>query len=146
MKKIITLLMAALLFVGCATTNTDRPAPAPEEVAAIVLPTVTYLAWKINDKNPELAPYLETVGATARAFAESGELNPAELAIALRQALNDAGAISLSEEDAALVTMISQTLINLYTLYYDGSFVVEDRPEWLKLVLLILADGFDPVT
>jgi hypothetical protein len=146
LTKLIALVgLAAFLVSGCATTgNNDRPAPTPEEIAVIVAPSVNYLTFKLESENPDLVPYLRAVGSAVREFSESGELDPVRLASLLKDSLIEAGVLDLDPDDAALVELISQTALNLYSLYYGRTYQVEDRPAWLEAVLLVIADAFDP--
>jgi hypothetical protein len=150
MKQTLTKLIAlvglvSFLAVGCSTTPSGpRPAPTPEEVSAVVSPALTYVVFKVTQKNPELAPYFKIVGSTVREFSETDVIAPTALADALRAALEEAGVLDLDEEDLALVNLITGTVMNLYNLYYGKDIVIDDRPAWLDTVLKIIADALDP--
>jgi hypothetical protein len=82
MKQTLTKLIAlvglvSFLAVGCSTTPSGpRPAPTPEEVSAVVSPALTYVVFKVTQKNPELAPYFKIVGSTVREFSETDVIAP----------------------------------------------------------------------
>jgi hypothetical protein len=144
--KLVALLgMVSLLTLGCATTQPGpRPAPTPEEIKSIIQPTVNFVIYKIKSNNPDLVPYLVSVGKSLRVFAESDSIEPIELARLIRSAFGDLGMDDLDPDAAALVHLIGGTAVGLYEAFYGGNFVIEDRPAWLDTVLLVIADGLDP--
>jgi hypothetical protein len=144
--KCVAVIASFVTFLtGCVTfTSGDREPPTAEQIAAAFTPIAAYGVSKLVAKNPELAPFLPLISGVVREFHDSGEVSPAILATKIREALKANGIEVLKGEDAAVVTLVVESVISFYKLYAgDPSIKVENRPQWLRAILLIIADGID---
>jgi hypothetical protein len=147
LTKFVALLGAAVLLLtpGCATfQNPDRVPPTPEQIATVFTPLAAWGVSKLATQNPELLPFLPIISGVVRHFHDSGEIDPVVLAIQIRAALRSNGIELLDGEDASTVILVSETVISFYRLYAgDLSIRLENRPIWLRSILLIIAEGID---
>jgi hypothetical protein len=147
-KKLMTLVallgaVSILLTPGCATIG-DQPPPTAEEIASVFTPIASWGITKLTTKNPELVYFLPVIGGTVRHFHDSGELDPAVLAMQVRVALQSAGINVLEGDDAAEVRLVAETILSFYRLYARAPGIkLENRPKWLRTILLIIAEGID---
>lgn len=154
-KKISTLFLIATaalgiggMGVGCTTVQqTEMVNGQPVTKAVKTLDTNTVMR-AIGDIVPPAVtvavgyernsgPYLQQVAIALRLLAERGEFDPAQVHSSLSQ-------ISIAELRSDRAVQVEQTALGLYRLFFAN--VVDqqlDRVQWLKPVLLSLADAID---